>query len=203
MATLLHADGYFPIIFAASTGVSQRNHKRAMHYLTMKTKGLALLIMSCLLVLLAPTSSYADSTPSPSPSPDFQTMMKRYKAGMDQYQLLLTPSTDSQTAQERYRAMMEQFQDLQKARDNMRMQINRTFMKAVDAANKDARSAMKSAKSASAKSDVINRQKAAIALASDARDLALTALGAIPTPPAKPIQQGEMSPKGKMKNKKR
>jgi hypothetical protein len=172
-----------------------------MHYLTMKTKGLTLLVISSALILLAPAPSFADS--SPSPAPDFQSMLKRYKAGVDQYQLLLTPNADFQSIQERYKATMQQFQELQKTRDFLRNQINRTFMAAVDAANKDARKAMKSAKSAAAKNDVITRQKSSISIASDARDLALNALGISPTPPAKPISQGVMSSKSKIINKKR
>jgi hypothetical protein len=173
-----------------------------MHYLTMRSKGTRLVLISCALLLLAPTHAFADASPSPSPSPDFQTMMKRYKISVDQFQLMLTPSADIQNMQERYKVTMQQFQELQKSRELLRMQINRTFMAAVDTANRDARKAMKSARTASAKNDVITRQKTAISIASDARDLALNALGPVPTPPAKPIAQGEVTNKNKVKNKK-
>jgi len=70
-------------------------------------------------------------------------------------------------------------------------------MLAVEAANRDARTAMKLAKNAATKNDVISKQKLAITAASDARDAAMAALGPIPIPPVKPSKMAEPSNKGK------
>ena len=139
-----------------------------MHHLAMKIKGLALLGLISALLLSSMATSFADATPTPSPSssasPDFETLMDRYKIALDQYKIL------------------------QQERDDLRTQINRTFMIAVDVANKEARTAMKLAKNATAKNDVIVKQKNAINAASLVRDAAIAALGALPYPPVKPMK---------------
>jgi len=149
-----------------------------MHYLAMKRKGLGLLLMSWVLFFSSTSPALADPTPSPTAAPDFQTMMSQYKMDLDQYRVLL------------------------KNRDQLRTQINRTFMVAIDTANREARTSMRLAKTASAKTDVIAKQKSAITAASDARDVAIAALGALPTPPVKPAKQVEMAPLSQMKAKK-
>lgn len=75
-------------------------------------------------------------------------------------------------------------------------------MLAVEEANRDARTAMKAAKTASVKNEILSNQKIAITAASVARDAAIAALGAPPTPPVKPVKPVEMAPLNKMKNKK-
>jgi hypothetical protein len=140
-----------------------------MHYLTMKSKGLALLLISGLTMLIAPAVSFADS-PTPTPS--------------------ATISND-------YQLLLQQYRSAIKAREQARFEINRTFMLAVEAANRDARTAMKLAKNAATKNDAISKQKLAITAASDARDAAMAALGPIPIPPVKPSKMAEPSNKGK------
>jgi hypothetical protein len=153
-----------------------------MHHLAMKIKGLALLGLIPALLLSSMATSFADATPTPSPSssasPDFQTLMDQYKIASEQYRIL------------------------QQERDDLRTQINRTFMIAVDVANKEARTAMKLARTATAKNDVIVKQKNAINAASLVRDTAIAALGALPTPPVKPVKVVEMAPLSKMKSQK-
>lgn len=153
-----------------------------MHHLAMKIKGLALLGLIPALLLSSMATSFADATPTPSPSssasPDFQTLMDQYKIASEQYRIL------------------------QQQRDDLRTQINRTFMIAVDVANKEARTAMKLARTATAKNDVIVKQKNAINAASLVRDTAIAALGALPTPPVKPVKVVEMAPLSKMKSQK-
>ncbi len=138
-----------------------------MHDLTMKIKGLPIISIGLSLLLFAPTVAYADQ--SPSPSPEIQMLLKKYKGIMDQYQ-----KTSS----------MKKFEELQKMREKIRMQINRTFMNSVNKANKEAHTALKTAKGASAKTEIITKQKYAINEASDLRDSELLALGLVPTPPA-------------------
>jgi len=140
-----------------------------MHYLTMKSKGLALLLISAVTMLISPAVSFADS-PTPAPS--------------------TTISSD-------YQLLLQQYRTVIKAREQARFEINRTFMLAVEAVNRDARTAMKLAKNAGTKNDVISKQKLAITAASDARDAAMAALGPIPTPPVKPTKMAEPSNKGK------
>ena len=153
-----------------------------MHHLAMKIKGLALLGLIPALLLSSMATSFADATPTPTPSssasPDFQTLMDQYKIASEQYRIL------------------------QQQRDDLRTQINRTFMIAVDVANKEARTAMKLARTATAKNDVIVKQKNAINTASLVRDTAIAALGALPTPPVKPVKVVEMAPLSKMKSQK-
>jgi hypothetical protein len=153
-----------------------------MHHLAMKIKGLALLGLIPALLLSSMATSFADATPTPTPSssasPDFQTLMDQYKIASEQYRIL------------------------QQQRDDLRTQINRTFMIAVDVANKEARTAMKLARTATAKNDVIVKQKNAINAASLVRDTAIAALGALPTPPVKPVKVVEMAPLSKMKSQK-
>lgn len=153
-----------------------------MHHLAMKIKGLALLGLIPALLLSSMATSFADATPTPTPSssasPDFQTLMDQYKIASEQYRIL------------------------QQQRDDLRTQINRTFMIAVDVANKEARTAMKLAKTATAKNDVIVKQKNAINAASLVRDAAIAALGALPTPPVKPMKVVEIAPLSKMKSQK-
>jgi hypothetical protein len=147
-----------------------------MHHLGMRFRGVALLAMS--MALLFSNSLHASADATPSPSPDYQTLMNQYKIDLDQYRALV------------------------QVREQARMQINRTFMLAVEVANRDARASLKLAKTAAAKNEIISNQKTAVTVASVARDAAIAALGALPTPPVKPVKQVEMAPVNKIKNKK-
>jgi hypothetical protein len=147
-----------------------------MHHLGMRIRGVALLVMS--LTLLFSTSLHASADATPSPSPDYQMLMNQYKLDFDQYRALV------------------------QVREKARTQINRTFMLAVETANRDARTDMKLAKTAAAKNEILSKQKVAVTAASVARDAAIAALGALPTPPVKPVKPVEMAPLNKMKDKK-
>mgnify|MGYP007065533008 FL=1 len=142
----------------------------------MRFRGAALTAM--VMALLFSTCLHASSDATPSPSLDYQTLMNQYKLDVSQYRILV--------------------QDREKAR----VQINRTFMMAVEAANRDARTAMKLAKTAAAKNEILSNQKIAVTAASVSRDSAISALGSLPTPPVKPVKPVEIAPLNKMKSKK-
>ena len=147
-----------------------------MHHLGMRTRGIALVVMS--VTLLLSSSLHASAEPTPSPSPDYQMLMSQYKLDLDQYRSLV------------------------QAREKARSEINRTFMLAVNDANREARTALKLAKTAAAKNEILSKQKIAVTVASVARDAAIATLGSPPTPPVKPVKQEEMAPLNKMKEKK-
>ena len=147
-----------------------------MHHLGMRTRGIALVVMS--VTLLLSSSLHASAEPTPSPSPDYQMLMSQYKLDLDQYRSLV------------------------QAREKARSEINRTFMLAVNDANREARTALKLAKTAAAKNEILSKQKIAVTAASVARDAAIATLGSPPTPPVKPVKQEEMAPLNKMKEKK-
>ena len=142
----------------------------------MRIRGVALLVMS--LTLLFSTSLHASAEPTPSPSPDYQMLMSQYKLDLDQYRSLV------------------------QAREKARSEINRTFMLAVNDANREARTAMALAKTAAVKNEIISKQKIAVTAASVARDAAIATLGSPPTPPVKPVKPVEMAPLNNMKDKK-
>lgn len=145
-----------------------------MHYLGMRIRGVALVIISLTLLF----SSTLNASAEPTPSPEYQLQMTQYKLELNQYH------------------------DLVEARDKARLQINRTFMLAVNEVNREARTAMKLAKTVAAKNEILSNQKIAVTAASIARDAAIAALGAPPTPPIKPIRPLEMTSLNKMKGKK-
>ena len=147
-----------------------------MHHLGMRRKGIALVVIS--LTLLFSSSLNASAEPTPSPSPDYKMLMNQYKLDFDNYRALV------------------------QAREKARSQINRSFMLAVEEANRAARTALKLAKSAAAKNEILSNQKIAVTTASVTRDAAIVALGALPTPPVKPLKPVEMAPLNKMKDKK-
>lgn len=182
-----------------------------MHYLAMKLKGMATLGLISALLLGSTNSSFADQSPTPTPSPtstssststDFDAMLSQYKVNLDKYRSFQNPNLDAQALTVQYKSAIEIFRNLQDSRDELRSQINRVFMTSVDKANKEARSAMKSAKTASAKNDVITKQRIAITAASDARDSAIAALGTLTAPPVKPVKQVEPQSVNKTKTKK-
>jgi hypothetical protein len=147
-----------------------------MHHLGMRRRGIALVVIS--LTLLFSSSLNASAEPTPSPSPDYKMLMNQYKLDFDNYRALV------------------------QAREKARSQINRSFMLAVEEANRAARTALKLAKTAAAKNEILSNQKIAVTTASVARDAAIVALGALPTPPVKPVKPVEMAPLNKMKDKK-
>jgi hypothetical protein len=101
-----------------------------------------------------------------------------------------------------YKFDLDQYRLLVQNREKARSQINRIFMTAVETANREARTAMKLAKTAASKNEIISNQKIAITAASVARDAAIAALGSLPTPPVKPLKPVEIATISKMKGKK-
>ena len=151
-----------------------------MHYLGMRMRGIALVVISLARLFSSTLNASAEPTPSPSPSPspDYQMLINQYKLDLDRYRNLV------------------------QAREKARSQINRTFMLAVNDANHEARMTMKLAKTAAIKNEILSKQKVAVTAASVARDAAIAALGSLPTPPVKPMKPVEMATLNKMKNKK-
>ena len=134
----------------------------------MKFRLLAGLTLSVLMFIFAAPSSYADSTPSPSPSP--------------------SPSSTPLTAFEQYKLDVEIYKDQMSERDQERKDITKEFMSKVAAANSFAKTAMRTAKTADAKSAILAQQKTAVALAAAARDSAISEMGPAPLEPVKPIK---------------
>ena len=145
-----------------------------MHHLGMKIKGVALLVISLLLLF----SSSIHASAEPTPSPDYQMLMKQYKLELDKYQVLV------------------------EAREKARDRINRKFMREVNAANREARQAMNLAITAAAKNEILSKQRMAVTSASVARDAAIAALGSLPAPPVKPIKLVEFEQLNNLKSKK-
>ena len=134
----------------------------------MKFRLIAGLALSVLMFIFAAPSSYADSTPSPSPSP--------------------SPSSTPLTAFEQYKLDVEIYKDQMSERDQERKDITKEFMSKVAAANSFAKTAMRTAKTADAKSAILAQQKTAVALAAAARDSAISEMGPAPLEPVKPIK---------------
>ena len=118
------------------------------------------------LVLPAP-SAFADSTPSPAPTLQIET----YKDRMD-----------------RFKKEREAFENTLKDRATKMRLINSDFKKAVDKAISDAKIALVSANTPAQKSAISTTRQSAIAAAIAARENAIAALGALPTPPAPPMR---------------
>ena len=134
----------------------------------MKFRLIAGLALSVLMFIFAAPSSYADSTPSPSPSP--------------------SPSSTPLTAFEQYKLDVEIYKDQMSEREQERKEITKEFMSKVAAANSFAKTAMRTAKTADAKSAILAQQKTAVALAAAARDSAISEMGPAPLEPVKPIK---------------
>ena len=118
-------------------------------------------------IITAP-SSLADATPSPTPI--------------------------AITAMEQYRVAMDQYRTAMNAREQVRKEINKIFITGCRTANDGAKTAMRAAKTADAKSIVLAQLKAAIALATSTRDAAIAAMGPAPTEPLKPVKLSEITP---------
>ena len=147
-----------------------------MHYVAMRMTRMAVLALVLCTAVNSIGPAYADATPSPTS--DSQSIMALYKAAL----------TD-------YLAQM-------KLRDLQRMKINQIFMSSVNDANRTAKSALRSAKTPTAKSEVLAVQKAAIALANSVRDAAILAMGQPPIEPVKPTNGLQALDKRKIKSAK-
>jgi hypothetical protein len=118
--------------------------------------------------IIAAPSSFADATPTPTPIA--VTVMEQYKVAMNQYRTAMS------------------------AREQVRKEINKVFMADCRTANDVAKTAMRTAKTADAKSIILAQQKTAIALATSTRDFAIAAMGPVPTEPLKPVKSAEIAP---------
>ena len=128
----------------------------------MKFRLLAGLTLSAFMFTIAAPSSYADTTPSPSPTS--------------------TPLT----ALEQYKLELEIFKDQMSEREQVRKDITKEFMVKVASANSTAKIAMRTAKTADSKSAILAQQKTAVALAAAIRDTAISNMGPAPVEPVKP-----------------
>lgn len=144
----------------------------------------AIIALGIAFALSAPSTASADASPSPSPS------------------ATQSPFADFQSALTQYKSDMEQYRTLLNEREQLRKLINQSFMQAVSSANGAAKSAMRAAKTADAKATILAQQKNAVALATIARDTAITDLGPIPIEPTKPVRQQEFAPTKKSKPEK-
>jgi len=135
-----------------------------------RSVGLALAMM-----ITAAPSSFGDATPTPSPTPTLLTNMEQYKTAMDLFRTTMSE------------------------REQVRKEINKIYTTTCFAANSAAKTAMRTAKTAVAKSTILAQQKTAIALATSTRDAAIAAMGPATTEPVKPVKLAEMAPlkKGK------
>ena len=147
-----------------------------MHYVAMRMPRIAVIALGLCIAVGSASSAFADATPTPTPSPDFQTLMMQYNVALSAYQTEM------------------------KSREDLRMTINLAFMGAVNDANRKAKSALRTAKTPAAKSEVIATQKAAIALANSNRYASILAMGA---PPEKPIQPVKPSKAPQISSKKK
>ena len=118
--------------------------------------------------IIAAPSSFADATPTPTPIA--VTVMEQYKVAMNQYRTAMS------------------------AREQVRKEINKVFMADCRTANDVAKTAMRTAKTADAKSIILAQQKTAIALATSSRDFAIAAMGPAPIEPLKPPKLSEITP---------
>ena len=120
------------------------------------------------MIIITAPHSFADATPSPTPI--------------------------AITAMEQYRVAMDQYRTAMNAREQVRKEINKIFITGCRTANDVAKTAMRTAKTADAKSIVLAQLKAAIALATSARDAAIVAMGPAPIEPLKPAKLSEITP---------
>ena len=142
----------------------------------------AIIALGLAIALSTPSIASADASPSSSatqsPFADFQSALTQYKSDMEQYRTLMSE------------------------REQLRKLINQSFMQAVSSANGAAKSAMRAAKTADAKATILAQQKNAVALATIARDTAITDLSPMPVEPTKPVRQPEFAPTKKSKPEK-
>lgn len=127
--------------------------------------------------LAAPHSALAEPTPTPSTSPlsDYQSALIQYRSDIQQYRALISD------------------------REQSRKLITQTFILAVSSANGAAKSALRTARTADAKTAIADQLKISIRIASEARDAANTGLGPLPIEPIKPVKLQEIAPLKKTK----
>lgn len=143
-----------------------------------KTSGYVVVAITVALFSANLYSASADSTPPPAPTLEsFKAAQEQYKKDRDTYVLAL------------------------RDRDMKMRVINAAFKSSVDKASYDAKSAMATATTPEQKNSINAARRAAIAAAIVARDNAIAALGALPTPPVEPNRPAKNSPLGMSEQK--
>ena len=118
-----------------------------------------------LLTLTAPSlSAFADVTPPPVTGDSFKASMDQFKKDRDAYVAIL------------------------KDREVKIRTINATFKSALDKASTDFKAAMATAATPEQKSAARASYLAARTAAINSRDIAINALGSLPTPPVEPVR---------------
>ncbi|MBU6379840.1 MAG: hypothetical protein KGQ76_00875 [Acidobacteria bacterium] len=137
------------------------------------------LVGAALLIGLFPASiASADPTPSPSPTIDsYKSQMEKFKKDRDTF-----------------------MQAMQERSLKLRV-INSEFKSAVDKAVADSKVALVSATTPAQKSAINATRQSAISSAIAARDAAIAALGAMPTPPVEPVKNERVSSDSRSKQK--
>ena len=134
------------------------------------------------ITLISPTSSFGDSTPSPTPR----------------------PTLNIQNSKAAYKSALSMFKVEVKSREQIRNEINQIFEKAVNKANRKAKNSMKLAKNASAKLEISLQQDNAILLASKIRAASILVMGdaleLLENPKKDPETQGDQPVKSEKRD---
>ena len=127
-----------------------------------------------LICLSSPLAASADPTPSPSNSGENgKKIFEQFQIARDAYNEIL------------------------RIRSQQIKEINKAFKAAIEKSTLDYRNAMAVAKNPDQKNLVASARKAAVSAAIIARDNAIAALGAEPTPPAEPMKSKKTLTKSK------
>ena len=138
-----------------------------------KSRSYTAVALTAALITISGTPAHADVTTTPSPTID------SFKA-----------------AQEQYKKDRDAFMAAMRDRDMKMRDINATFKGAVDKATTDAKSAILNATTPEQKNSINTARRAAVAAAIVARESAIGALGAAPTPPVEPQRPVKGGPQG-------
>jgi hypothetical protein len=139
-------------------------HKDLGHYVAMKLRRSAALLLGLNLLVVGAPSALADSTPSPTPSASPLSELEQYKISLEQYRITMN------------------------ARELERKEIAKTFIAAIKLADNVAKSALRSAKTDKAKILILEQQERTKEQAMQVRDEAITAMGDAPNEPIKPVK---------------
>ena len=182
MAQLSHARRAIatinPVAYATHSrinGFSQNLHMMLGHTNAMRTGARSLAITALVATsFLAPSTSFADPTPSPSPE-------------------------STRSPYEQFKVDREAYLEAIKVRSQQIRIINNIFKESCDKAARDFKIAMSTAKSLDQKNLAATLRKNAVSAAIVARDASILALGAEPTPPVEPAKPLKVSNKKKQR----
>ena len=155
-------------------------HKDLGHYVAMKLRRSAALLLGLNLLVVGAPSALADSTPSPTP----------------------TPSASPLSDLEQYKIALEQYRIDMNLREQERKEIAKTFIVAIKLADSVAKSALRSAKTDKAIKIIRDQQQSAKDEAMLNRDEAILAMGQAPVEPTKPVKPMAAAPTKKSKTSK-